>query len=630
MRRCFALPALVFVSRARFAVSRCSSTTNTIRETMKSAGFNFNTPNFCLDGAAELDVAEAASELITSPVTSLNFERDIHGPWLVLTDEIQGELFIDHDKMVYLRPANGLGFGIGRMDVAEPCQTGTAFFMTLEWYTYPATASMPPNKASKTEVTGMVTRVQSATMDYDTFTLVASWRNGDGLSGGFNAAKLSPWDPSKSEKRWSPNEELQQVFHKVFPKQLVLNSHLKRAQAKREVSEKASSVGNGVGSESSPSPHHFSLEQYRVGELPDLYYIPNYISEEEEQQMLDIVMNTPKELKTQLKKRTVQEWGCTMCETCNKSFVPDRNMPPWVEACTDMQVYDGIFTPSVFPNSVRVHEYQPQEGIAPHCDGPIYVPRVTVLSLGAPCVMFFYSRREPHSEPMEHYNDTFRFKEGIAAEVPLQSVVLEPRSLLVFAGDVFHYYPHGTCDREVVPLTLEVVGRVVNRHLLQDPNITEVRKGLRVSVTTRNLLPRCNHHPDRVEYGMKRAWFLYNQLPVPPKLFTQPPQLASGMAPTPKNQKDDSPHALPTAVAPGNREAVETTTAAEIEKKLDRVLLQQSTLEKKLDEVRRLVAGNSDFHQELSTVLGHLTSTVLQIESKLEDLEDVCKAARDK
>ncbi|EAN80049.1 2OG-Fe(II) oxygenase superfamily, putative [Trypanosoma equiperdum] len=635
MRRCLILPVLTTASKSSFASCRhsssgdgrngglgssASSSATTIRESMKSAGFNFNTPNFCLEGATESDVADTAGELITSPVTSLNFVRDMYGPWLVLTEEIQGELFIDHDKMVYLRPANGLGFGVGRIDTGEPCSSGTAFLMSLEWYTYPATTSMPPNNACKTEVTGVVKHVHSSSMDYSTFTLVASWRSSSGTSGKFNAAKLSPWDPVGGVKRWTPNGDLMQVFHQVFPTPLRLTSHIKRATAARQVGSRSGGLGEG---ELGSSPHHLSLEQYRVGELPDLYYIPNYISEEEEQEMMEAVRSTPRELKTQLTKRTVQEWGCSMCETCNKSFVSDRNMPPWVEACTDMQVYDGIFTPSVFPNSVRVHEYHPHEGIAPHCDGPIYVPRVSVLSLGTPCVMFFYSRREPYSEPMEHYNDTFRFKEGIAKESPIQSVVLEPRSLLVFAGDVFHYYPHGTCDRKIVPLTTEVAGRVVNRHLLQDPDIKEVHKGFRVSVTTRNLLPRCNHQPERTEYGMKRAWFIYNQLPVPQQLFTSPPLAPDAKTGNAGGEEKAKPFdASAGKSAAGSAHPGTDENMANIEKKLDQLLKQQNALSQQLDEVRQLIAGDAGFRHEVSTVLGHLTSTVLQIESKLEELED--------
>ncbi|KAG8342554.1 hypothetical protein TRVL_06615 [Trypanosoma vivax] len=626
MRRYFMFGATALLGRpgplSRRYISHGGTATPenvSMRDVMQSTGFKFNTPNFTLDRAEMVNATSATDDLVTTTVTSLDFVRDMYGPWLVLTEDIQGELFMDHDKMVYLRPANGLGFGVGRITMTQSGASGTAFLLFLEYYLYPATATAPPNNSSSIEVSGFVKRVQSSVGDYTTFTLSATWRKSDGSSGNFNAAKLSPWEPKLSEKPWEPNKDVMHAFREVFPKPLKLDSHVKRAEAARN-----SNIGGkgetGIGESRiddsvCPSPHHLQLDKYRVGELADMFYIPNYISEQEEAQIMELVRTTPKELKSQLAKRTVQEWGCSMCPTCNGSFVPDRNMPPWVEACTDMQVYDGLFTPSTFPNSVRIHEYTANECIGPHCDGPIYIPRVTVLSIGSPCVMFFYPRREPHAEPMEHYNDTFRFKEGIAADTPVQCVVLERRSILVFSGDVYHHYPHGTCDREVVPLTPDKVGTVVNRHLLQDPGMTEVHKGYRVSLTTRNLLPRCNHEPSRVEYGMKRAWYMYNQLPVPNQLFEPVPQSAL------TKQTDvgsiSTPKAHTGAKIPAGGTPLET-----IENRLDQLFAQQKTLAAQLNDLSQAVAAGITFRNEVSTVLGHLTTTVLEMDNKLDDVLD--------
>ncbi|KEG09203.1 alkylated DNA repair protein alkB like protein 6 [Trypanosoma grayi] len=571
-----------------------SSSFGNVEEAMKTSGFQFSTPNFSVDGTKDMDAAELVQDLQTSPVTRLDFVRDMYGPWLVLTEELQGELFIDHDRMVYLRPANGLGFGVGRIDVADACATGIAFTLQLESYTYPVTAVQPPSTTSAVEVTGLVKRVHASAGDYATFSLVATWRKKDGKSGNFNAAKLSPWDPATNAKPWEPKAELKQIFEQVFPKPLKLTSHIKRMQAARETSNSSGNSDAGGNTASLAAPYHMSLDQYRVGSVPDIYYIPNYISEEEEEQILDLVRDTPNELKTHLTKRTAQEWGCTMCDVCNKSFVADRNMPPWVDACNDMLLHDGIFTPSTFPNSVRVHEYSVGEGIAAHCDGPIYFPVVSVLSLSSPCVMFFYARREPHTQPMEHYNDTFRFTEGISTERPIQSVVLEPRSLLLFRGEAYHYYPHGTSDRAIDVLTPELAGEVVNRHLLKDKDVTEVRREHRVSITTRNLLPRCNHQPSRTEYGMKRAWYIYNQLPVPEPLVTPaPPHAGATTAPAP-TPTVRAPAAKPMEEPlPSARTALAGDRLVELENKVDQLLHKQTALERQVGEMQQLMAAEA-------------------------------------
>ena len=59
----------------------------------------------------------------------------------------------------------------------------------------------------------------------------------------------------------------------------------------------------------------------------------------------------------------------------------------------------------------------------PHKDGPLYAPRVCVLSLGASCVVDFCALVE-RDERMQL--------------VRVASLVLQPRSLLVFQDNAYH------------------------------------------------------------------------------------------------------------------------------------------------------------------------------------------------
>ncbi|EPY23117.1 alkylated DNA repair protein alkB like protein 6 [Strigomonas culicis] len=603
---------------------------------LKSKGFINSTPNCSFDFTDSDTQPDLATDIVTEMAPNVSYTKDLHGPWLIMTDDLQGELFLDHDQFVYYRPANGIGYGIGTIEVLHADETGTAFTLTLESYTYNQTETIAPVFGLSFTATGMVKRVSSKSTNYETFSLVGVWQktdrnqakgdpikpqkdSGETSVGQFNAAKLSPWNPRDAKPAWEPNAELKEVFRQIFPASLQLQSHIARAEAQRSAEPAAPRAAE--------KPHHLQLEKYAVGSIPGIYYIPDYVSPEEEARIAENIRKTPGELKTQLKKRTVQEWGCTMCDQCEKSFVSDANMPHWVQECTDMLVYDGIFTPTTFPNSVRIHEYQPGEGIGPHCDGPIYVPVVTVLSLASTCVMNFYPRREPYADaPMDHYNDTFKFTEGsIGSQTPVQSVVMEPGSLLIFSGEAYYYYPHGVSDKEVSDLSPEVSGPVVNRHLLKDPDVASVTRSYRSSITTRNLLTRCNHQTERAEYAMKRAWHLYHQKAIPESLFT-PAALQDNDGALAKDGAAVGAATSEPLRSPVPSSLSATTHTAALEQKMNELLQQQKELQSSLEELKQIMAisisQNANFQKETSTVLNNLSKTILELDSKMEDIEE--------
>jgi alkylated DNA repair protein alkB homolog 6 len=629
---------------------------------MQLKGFRHATPNFNvaeLSASSSVHPSELAADIVTENAVGVDFVRDIYGPWLVMTDDLQGELFFDHDRFVYYRPSNGLGYGIGKVELLDAGATGTAFTMQLESYTYQPTDTVVPQYGLRFDVTGMVKKVATKSSDYTTFSLVGVWRrvnrnnahaalllsqknkhgvmngttNADSDStqsrsaatGQFNAARLPLSGAEATLKPFVPNADLQNVFAHVFPTHLRADSHIKRAEQNTAAANLvgASATSASVLSSSSFSKDtavdaaHIDLGKYAVGSIPGLYYIPDYISAEEEAQMLAFIRSTPQELKSKLTKRTVQEWGCTMCGECQKSFVSDANMPPWVQEVLDMQVYDGLFTPTTFPNSVRIHEYQQGEGIGPHCDGPIYVPMVTVLSLASSCLMSFYPRQGLYeSHPMDHYNDTFKFAEGeIGQQVPLQSVVLEPRSLLIFSGEGYYHYPHGVSDKAQDDLSSDLVGEVVNRQFLRDKEVQSIPRTFRASITTRNLMTRCSHQPERAEYSMKRAWHIYHHLPVPQPLYTPPPlPVTTAETTTKKPQTSIGP--LQTSAEGG----------AAVLSAIQELRADQEKVRVSVEELKQIVMAylpaQQTFQSDTATILNHLSSTVLELDGKVEELMD--------
>ncbi|XP_036040100.1 alpha-ketoglutarate-dependent dioxygenase alkB homolog 6 isoform X2 [Onychomys torridus] len=141
-----------------------------------------------------------------------------------------------------------------------------------------------------------------------------------------------------------------------------------------------------------------ALEPFRVEQAPPLiYYVPDFISKEEEEYLLRQVFNAPKPKWTQLSGRKLQNWGGLPHP---RGMVPER-LPPWlqryVDKVSDLSLFGGL--PA---NHVLVNQYLPGEGIMPHEDGPLYYPTVSTISLGSHTVLDFYEPRQPEDDvPIE-------------------------------------------------------------------------------------------------------------------------------------------------------------------------------------------------------------------------------------
>ncbi|XP_036201963.1 alpha-ketoglutarate-dependent dioxygenase alkB homolog 6 isoform X2 [Myotis myotis] len=137
-----------------------------------------------------------------------------------------------------------------------------------------------------------------------------------------------------------------------------------------------------------------ALEPFRVEQAPPvIYYVPDFISKEEEEYLLRQVFNAPKPKWTQLSGRKLQNWGGLPHP---RGMVPER-LPLWlqryVDKVSDLNLFGGL--PA---NHVLVNQYLPGEGIMPHKDGPLYYPTVSTISLGAHTMLDLYEPRQPKDE----------------------------------------------------------------------------------------------------------------------------------------------------------------------------------------------------------------------------------------
>jgi alkylated DNA repair protein alkB family protein 6 len=156
-----------------------------------------------------------------------------------------------------------------------------------------------------------------------------------------------------------------------------------------------------------------NLEQWRVGSLPDVFYVPDAVSPAVERELLAQARCGAAKW-TALKSRRLQCYGA-----------PEHGaMPPWLEWLADALVQSGVFERVARPNHALLNEYQPGQGVLAHTDGPCYLPRVACVSLGSVAVISFVERLAPHEI-------------GDRPAAQLARLLLRPRSLLVFGGDAY-------------------------------------------------------------------------------------------------------------------------------------------------------------------------------------------------
>eukprot|EP01065_Artemidia_motanka_P020268 TRINITY_DN24291_c0_g1_i1.p1 TRINITY_DN24291_c0_g1~~TRINITY_DN24291_c0_g1_i1.p1 ORF type:complete len:522 (+),score=116.76 TRINITY_DN24291_c0_g1_i1:145-1566(+) len=238
-----------------------------------------------------------------------------------------------------------------------------------------------------------------------------------------------------------------------------------------------------------PGPEHV----IGAGVLSKVQYVPEWLSTEEEAELLREAYSCPEHKWAQITPyRRTQEFGEVgrVCG-CNRSMLLGP-LPDHLQRVADELHVQEIFDPLLFPlNSIRANRYDgPGTGIYPHADGPIYFPRVALLSLGSPVVFSFW--------PTQGDEDSIEWDESHAVPVggnpskrPLMSVALMPRSLLLFEGDAFNLHRHG-----VVYAAEDVVDELVlNADVAGLKRGDRIVRKKRVGLTLRHLLPRCCCQP---------------------------------------------------------------------------------------------------------------------------------------
>lgn len=203
------------------------------------------------------------------------------------------------------------------------------------------------------------------------------------------------------------------------------------------------------------------IEQHRIVNAPSTaYYIPNFITLNEEKHILTNFYSVPKPKWTYLSNRRLQDYGGVPSE---KGMIPEK-IPIWLDVYINktynLQIFNGKK-----PNQILINEYEPGQGIMPHTDGPLFYPTIATISCGSHTILEFSENNESRKKVCD--------------------ILLEPLSLVIIKDDLYSKYLHSIFERKVDDISEDCV----NLSLCGEKrNVGDkLERSTRVSITIRNV-----------------------------------------------------------------------------------------------------------------------------------------------
>ncbi|KAI8996254.1 hypothetical protein BD414DRAFT_408782 [Trametes punicea] len=259
-----------------------------------------------------------------------------------------------------------------------------------------------------------------------------------------------------------------------------------------------------------------NLDDYLVPGTATAYYIPEFITEEEEQYLIRKIHDAPQPWWKRLQNRRDVRASLAklrlLCYlggdlTAKKTLIP-QEMPSFVTQYPN--IIGRIGDTGAFKSSAhgQPNHYAPGQGIMPHEDGPAYHPVVATLSLGSHAVFNYYKyKADDDSAPSqaEQSAGTTTAAGPMSATgsgkpidpKPMLSLLLEPRSLVITTASLYTSHLHGI--DEVRKDHFEADGRtpqerIANYEMLRDKvakeaiaNGGKLERAMRFSLTCRDV-----------------------------------------------------------------------------------------------------------------------------------------------
>ncbi|XP_059473180.1 alpha-ketoglutarate-dependent dioxygenase alkB homolog 6 [Neocloeon triangulifer] len=233
------------------------------------------------------------------------------------------------------------------------------------------------------------------------------------------------------------------------------------------------------------------MEKYRVeGAPPTIHYIPDFITEFEEQSLMKQIQNAPKPKWTQLSRRRLQNWGGLPHP---KGMIAE-SLPEWLTKSVDKVAQLELFGGNK-PNHVLINEYLPGQGIMAHTDGPLFYPTVTTITCGSHTLLDFFTPRT--DDELDVRSDQTENKSCDSAREPVVSLLLEPRSLVIVQDEMYNKMLHSIAERGFDEISSDK--KIANLHLCSETYAQKgsCERGTRYSLTIRHV-PKTKKLP---------AWF---------------------------------------------------------------------------------------------------------------------------
>ncbi|KAL5008232.1 hypothetical protein ScPMuIL_013813 [Solemya velum] len=206
---------------------------------------------------------------------------------------------------------------------------------------------------------------------------------------------------------------------------------------------------------------------------PSIYYIPNFITKDEEEILIHHVNTAPRPKWTQLSNRRLQNWGGLPHP---KGMIAE-DLPHWLQIYAEKIAGLGVFEDKI-PNHVLVNEYRAGQGIMPHEDGSLFYPTVSTISLGSHSMLEFYHHLSLHDDSSEA-GDT---KKSTIEDRYLLSMLLEPRSLVLVCDEMYKVHLHGISEKNSDIVT----DKVANIDVCEMANLGDtLHRETRISLTIR-------------------------------------------------------------------------------------------------------------------------------------------------